>query len=131
MPKTLFICHGNVGRSQMAEGFYNHFTYSNDASSAGTNVETPKKYPRLPQEIITIMSEKGIDISNQKVKLVTEEAVKTCDRIYIMCEREKCPQFLLDSDKIIFWDVKDPHYMTLDEMRIIRNTIEQKVLSVI
>lgn len=37
MAKILFICSGNVGRSQAAEGFYNHFTHSNDASSAGTN----------------------------------------------------------------------------------------------
>ena len=37
MKEVLFICQGNVGRSQMAEGFYNHHRGENQAISAGTD----------------------------------------------------------------------------------------------
>lgn len=37
--KILFVCRGNNCRSQIAEAVYNRLTGSNDASSAGTQVE--------------------------------------------------------------------------------------------
>lgn len=77
------------------------------------------------------MSERGIDVSNQRAKIITEEMIERNDKIYVMCEKEGCPKFLLDSNKVTFWDVKDPHYMTLDKMREIRDTIEEKVLSIV
>jgi arsenate reductase (thioredoxin) len=35
MKEVLFICEGNVGRSQMAEGFYNHYAGQKSATGAG------------------------------------------------------------------------------------------------
>ncbi len=63
---VLFICEGNVGRSQMAEGLFNHFSLSNKAISAGV-IDIGSKYNYLPREdIVKAMKEKGIDISNQR-----------------------------------------------------------------
>jgi len=36
--KILFVCLSNIGRSQMAMSFYNLFTKSSDADSAGIEV---------------------------------------------------------------------------------------------
>ena len=97
MTKILFVCSGNVGRSQMAEAYYNHFTKSNDAYSAGTNPKTPQLYPKMPDEICQIMAEEGIDVSNQKVKTIEEHFVEEAERIFVMCEKECCPNFLVNS----------------------------------
>ena len=131
MSKTLFICLGNVDRSQMAEAFYNHFTRSSDASSAGLIQKTPKLYPRLPDDICNVMAEQGIDVSNQKVKTVNEDMVNAAERIFVMCEKEHCPDYLLKSSKAVFWQVEDPYKKSFDELRSIRDEIKAKVKSVI
>lgn len=131
MVKILFVCSGNVGRSQMAEAYYNHFTHSNDASSAGTNPETPKKYPKMPDELVALMNEDNINIAYQKVRLINEGMIKNNDKIIVMCEKEACPMFLLNSKKTSFWDVEDPYKKSMDEMRKIRNIIKTKILSII
>ena len=59
-PKILFVCAGNVARSQMAEAYYNSFTNSNNGSSAGVLDFTPLKYSHPAEEVIQAMKEDGI-----------------------------------------------------------------------
>ena len=68
MKKILFICAGNVARSQMAEAFYNYFTDSLDAISAGVLDFTPAKYGHPIPEVVEVMQEEGIDVSQKKSK---------------------------------------------------------------
>jgi arsenate reductase (thioredoxin) len=130
MTKTLFVCSGNVGRSQMAEAYYNHFSQSSKAYSAGTNPKTPQLYPKMPDEICQIMAEEGIDVSHQKVKTIDEHFVDEFERIFVMCEKECCPDFLTNSNKITYWQIEDPYQMSLDDMRKIRDQIKVKVQSI-
>lgn len=127
MTKILFICSGNVGRSQMAEAFYNHYTKTKDASSAGTDPLTPSKYVNPSKEVCKIMQEEGIDISKNKVKFVTEEMVKEANKIFILCKKELCPDFLLNSNKISYLEIEDPYKMDLEGTRKIKNIIKDKV----
>lgn len=129
--KVLFVCQGNVARSQMAEAYYNHFTNTNDAKSAGVSESAPKKYPCLVDEVIQVMQEEGIDVSGKKVKKVTEEMADASDKIFVMCGKEECPEFLINSGKVIFWEVEDPYQMSIDGFRKIRDLIKQKVQSII
>ena len=129
MRKVLFVCHGNVGRSQMAEGFYNAMTQTKDAFSAGTDLLTPLKYSQLPETICRIMQEEGIDVSRQKVKLITEEMVDAAESIVVLCKREQCPDFLLNCHKAIFWNIEDPYQMNIDDMRVIRGQIKMNVVA--
>jgi arsenate reductase len=129
--KILFICRGNVSRSQMAEAYYNHFTKSNDAASAGILDFTSLKYGHPAEEVIKVMKEDGIDISKQIVKFITEEMVNKADRIFVMCERKECPEFLLNSNKITFWDINDPYDTSLENHRRIRNEVKKHVKQLI
>lgn len=129
--KILFVCLGNVARSQMAEAFYNYYTNSKDACSAGTDPTTPKKYPKIPDIICQAMLEEGIDISHNKVKTVNKRFVEEADRIYVMCKKEECPDFLLESTNVTYWDVDDPYLNGYADLRKIRDEIKTKVLSVI
>ena len=131
MKKILFVCSGNVGRSQMAEAFYNSFTKSKNAFSAGTDPNTPKKYPKMPDEICQIMKEENIDVSHQKVKLINRDFVDEAERIFVMCGKDLCPDFLIHSDKVIYWQIEDPYQMSINDMRKIRDQIKVKVQSIL
>jgi len=132
MPKVLFICSGNVARSQMAEAYYNHYTNSDNAISAGTLSHIPERYKALPQMIVDLMQEEGIDVSSQKPKLVTKEMVDSIDRLVIMCTKVQCPAFLMHSKKTtIYLDIEDPYGMDVDETRKIRDQIKERVLMIV
>jgi arsenate reductase (thioredoxin) len=136
MSKIIFVCYGNVGRSQMAEGFYNHYTNSNDSISGGTDPTTPHRYERPGELVIKAMSEKGIDISNKKVKYAEEKMLRDADEIYVLCKREVLSwEVLLMEEfykkKLNFWNIKDPYHMDLAGTRKIRDQIEEKVLSIV
>src|SRR5579864_3004321 len=67
--KILFVCVENSSRSQMAEGFAK--ARGLDAWSAGTFPAS-----QVNPLVVQAMSEEGIDISNAKPKLLTQELVE-------------------------------------------------------
>jgi arsenate reductase (thioredoxin) len=115
----------------LAEAFYNYLTKSKNAFSAGTDPNTPIKYPKMPDEICQIMQEENIDVSHQKVKLINSHFVNEAEQIFVMCKKDLCPDFLINSDKVIYWEIEDPYQMSIDDMRKIRNQIKVKVQSII
>ncbi len=131
MRKLLFVCEGNVGRSQIAEAFYNKITKSTDAFSAGTDPSSPDKYPKIPYEIYKLMKDVDVNVEYLKVKTINEEFVKEAEKIIIMCEKKLCPKYLLDSPNVTFWKVKDPFGLKMDDMKVIRDEIKVKVESLI
>jgi len=79
--KVLFICSGNAGRSQMAEGYLNaRFGNRYDARSAG--------FESSPINPITVrvMAEIGIDIGEHYSKTYDEFSDETFDCIAILTE---------------------------------------------
>jgi len=78
---VLFLCTHNSARSQMAEGLLRHF-YNNkyEAFSAGA---TPTKVNPLA---VKVMTEIGIDISNQYSKSIEEFSNKDIDLVISVCK---------------------------------------------
>ncbi|MEN8209033.1 MAG: arsenate reductase ArsC [Candidatus Fermentibacteria bacterium] len=88
--KILFLCTGNSCRSQMAEGFCKHLSYTwIDCFSAGI-----VKHGLNPLAV-KVMSEIGIDISNHLSKTVDEIDEKNFDYVITVCghANENCPYF--------------------------------------
>lgn len=125
--KVLFICVENAGRSQMAEAFANfHGGVKVEASSAGTMPSSD-----VHSFVVEAMMEKGIDISKNKPKRLTNKMVQDADTVIVMgCDAKGfCPAPLLK--KVINWELEDPKDKPIEKIRQIRDEIERKVLALI
>ena len=134
--KVLFVCNANAARSQMAQGFYNHYSHSQNADSAGLNPE--KKWdeaPTLsdfeamnykPAKSSETMQEVGIDITGHKRQLLTADKLGDYDLIVNLAERSQTPDWLR-GDNVIWWNVTDPHLESAEKNRTARDEIEQRV----
>ena len=130
MPATktiLFVCTENAGRSQMAEAFFKKFSKSNyGVTSAGT---TPSE--TLNSTVVMVMKEIGIDLVEQKPKLLSnsmiENSVKT---VNMGCmDKQNCPAlFVRDIDN---WNIPDPKNQSIEDVRKIRDQIKSDVLKLI
>ncbi len=127
--KILFVCEGNVGRSQIAEAYYNNLVQKNSAISAGINDVASKYNYRPTKEIIDTMLEEEIDISNQRIKHVTQPLVSKSERVIILCDRKLCPPFLKKHKNVSYIIIEDPDKLTGKRLRRIRNQIKKLVLS--
>jgi arsenate reductase len=131
-PAVLFLCTGNSCRSQMAEGFLRalgdeRFT----AYSAGTD---PAE--RVHPQAVQVMSEKGIDISSQKPKNVSQYLGRLPIRhLVIVCDgaNEKCPRTFPGMMNRMFWPFDDPAAFVgsdaaiLEKFRTVRDQIESGI----
>jgi arsenate reductase (thioredoxin) len=120
---VLFVCIENAGRSQMAEGFFKKYAPKEyEAISAGTNPVS-----EINPVAVEVMSEIGIDISNQKSKEITEDMVRNSSKVVNMgcMEKESCPTLFLQN--LLDWNIEDPKDKPIEKVREIRNDIEQRV----
>ena len=123
MKKVLFVCVENAGRSQIAEGFFKKYAPEGfEAVSAGT-----KPVDNLNPIAIEAMKEIGIDISNQKSKLVTNEMINDSESVVNMgcMDKESCPALFVED--IADWGIEDPKGKSIEQVRQIRDTIESKI----
>lgn len=132
--RILFVCIHNSARSQMAEAFVNaccsqHF----EAYSAGIEPGV------LNQTVVAAMKEKGIDISGNKTKSVSDmlKSEMTFEYVITVCDEasaERCP-FFPGQVKRLHWGFPDPSALKgtaaqkLDETRKVRDSIESQVKS--
>jgi arsenate reductase len=122
MKTVLFVCVQNSGRSQMAEGYFNHLAGGRArAVSAGTNPADS-----VNPNVVEAMREVGIDIGGNRPKLVTDEMLDGADKVVSMgCGIEGiCPATFVETED---WQIEDPKGKTLAEIRRIRDEIGAKV----
>jgi arsenate reductase len=129
---VLFLCTGNSCRSQMAEGFLRHYGGARfNALSAGTS---PAK--SVHPLAIEVMTEKGIDISKQRPRSVTEYLGKiSAHHLIIVCAgaNESCPRIFPGMLNRHFWPFDDPARFDgspeaiLDKFRTVRDEIESHI----
>jgi arsenate reductase (thioredoxin) len=120
-PVVLFLCNHNAGRSQMAMGFCTHLT--DDAAVAWSAGSKPQG--ELNPAAITVMAERGIDISGEYPKPWTDEVIHAADVIISMGCGDAPPR--LPGRRYEDWDVDDPDGKEVAEVRPIRDEIERRV----
>ncbi len=109
--KVLILCAGNSARSQMAEGLLKHICENEfDINSAGT------KPSIVRPEAIKVLSEIGIDISENRSKSVDEFSGREIDYVLTVCDnaQENCPYFPAKT-RLIHHSFFDPAEISGDE----------------
>lgn len=100
----LFLCTGNSCRSQMAEGWARALAPSGwHIQSAG--IEAHGKNHRA----IAVMTEAGVDISEQESTVVTPDMLEAADLLVTVCGHadEHCPAVSRPASKE-HWPLSDP-----------------------
>jgi len=133
---VLFVCIHNSARSQMAEAFLKEFGNEYfEAESAGLEPGT------LNPNVVTVMKEEGIDISQKQTQSVFDlfKKGKFYNAVITVCDgasAERCPIFPGMSKKLA-WSFTDPSSFSgtteeiLEGTRIVRDEIKAKILEFI
>ena len=88
--RLLFLCTGNACRSQMAEGWANHFFPDTLAATSAGVVKTV-----VDPKAREVMAEVGVDISGQFSKHLSELESLDFDYVITLCDHaaQHCPVF--------------------------------------
>lgn len=78
---------------------------------------------------VAAMAEKGVDISNQQPKPWTDERLRTADVVVTMGCGDTCP--VIPGKRYLDWSLDDPSGRTLEDVRVIRDDIENRVESLL
>ena len=120
-PSVLFVCVHNAGRSQMAAAYLAHLggeaVEVRSAGSAPADEVNPA--------VVTAMAEEGIDITAEKPKVLTIDAVKASDVVITMGCGDACPVF--PGKRYLDWQLDDPAGQGVDAVRPIRDEIRRRI----
>lgn len=111
MQRVLFLCTHNSARSQMAEGLLRALGNGNfEVFSAGTEATHVRPLA------IKAMAQKGIDISGQRSKVLTEYLGEPFEYVITVCDQanESCPVFPGAKNRL-HWSFPDPSRATGSE----------------
>jgi arsenate reductase len=121
MKYVLFVCTQNAGRSQMAQAlFESHGPPDVRAESAGA-----EPADRVHPVVVEAMQEIGIDLSDRRPKKLTLEMQLHADWAITLACGAKCPYV---PSVVEDWDIADPAGRPIEEVRSIRDDIQQRVL---
>jgi arsenate reductase len=121
MAHVLFVCLHNAGRSQMSRALFERAAEGrHSADSAGT---TPAE--RLHAQVIEVMSEIGIDLSERVPRRLTTALAEGADIVVTMGCGEECPY--IPGKRYLDWDLPDPKDQPIERVRATRDLIAQRV----
>lgn len=122
--KVAFICVHNSCRSQMAEGWAKHLGSDLfEIYSAGT-----EDYPEVKPLALKVMEESGVDMSSNHPKLLSEIPDEV-DYLITMGCNVVCPY--IPNSRMEDWGIEDPSGGTIEDYRIARDIIKDKVVDLI
>jgi protein-tyrosine-phosphatase len=130
----LFVCHGNVARSQFAAALSRKRGQA-DVLSAGTNVRPEQEGtllkdggPTARRAIDCFKALTGIDIGVERRKKVTEDMAERADKIVVLTDALHLPEFMpAHRHKIEYWPIDDPHDFDFEGYKRVINEIETRL----
>jgi protein-tyrosine-phosphatase len=119
--EILVVCTHNAGRSVAARVLLDHYGAGRVAvrsagSAPGDNVNPA---------VAAILAERGLDVSKEFPKKLTDDAARAADIIITMGCGDACPVF--PGKRYLDWELDDPAGKSVDEVRPIVDEIERRV----
>jgi arsenate reductase (thioredoxin) len=127
MKKVMFVCKKNSRRSQMAEGFA-RILGADKVSVSSSGLEASHVDPKS----VDIMSEVGIDISNQTSKALSDFQAEDYDVVISLCGcGVNLPQEWVLRDVFEDWQLDDPEGQSIEVFRRVRDEVKERVIKLI
>jgi arsenate reductase (thioredoxin) len=124
MKYVLFVCTQNAGRSQIAQSFFER--YGPDDVRAESAGDAPAE--RIHPVVVEAMREVDIDLAGRRPKRLTLEMQLHADWAITLACGAKCP---FVPSMVEDWDIDDPAEQPIEQVRRIRDEIEDRVKDLI
>ena len=121
IPEVLFVCVHNAGRSQMAAALLDR------RAEGRVRVRSAGSAPaeQVNPAVVAAMAELDIDISSERPKRLSDEAVSEADVVVTMGCGDACPVF--PGKRYLDWELDDPSGKRVEDVRPIRDEIDRRV----
>jgi arsenate reductase len=121
MKYVLFVCTHNAGRSQMAQAFFERHAPDDVRAESAGSAPAAEVWPA----VIEAMNEVGIDLRGRRPRKLMVEMQLHADWAVTMGCGDVCPYVPTTVED---WDLRDPAGKSFEEVREIRDEIEERPL---
>ena len=126
MNTVIFACVHNAGRSQMAAAWFNSLAEPSQAQAISAGTEPAS---RVHAEVVDVMREVGIDLSDLHPQKLTDELARGAQMLVTMGCGEKCP--VVPGLRRDDWPLLDPKGKPLALVREIRDEVRARVIALL
>lgn len=125
IPRVLFVCVQNAGRSQLAAGILRQL--AGDRVSVHTAGSAPAS--TVAPGIANALEEIGIPLGGEFPKPLTDEVVRAADVVITMGCGDACPVY--PGIRYLDWELADPVGQPVERIRDIRDEIDHRVRALV
>jgi arsenate reductase (thioredoxin) len=118
LPRALFVCVHNAGRSQMAQAFWEQL--GGEARSAGS-----EPIDHVHPEVVAVMNEIGIDLSGRTPQALNVADAEWAEVVVTMGCGDACP--FIPGKQYLDWELDDPAGHDESEVRAVRDEVRRRV----
>jgi arsenate reductase len=128
--RIAFMCVRNAGRSQMSTAFAERERRRRELQDR-IEILTGGTDPAdaVHGVVIEAMDEVGIDLSDRTPRAITEDELRSCDVVATMGCSTLDVGTVGDDIDVRDWALTDPGEQDLDDVRAIRDDIEERVVA--
>ena len=127
MKRVMFVCKKNSRRSQMAEGFARTLGEGKIAVSS-SGLEASQVDPTT----VAVMSEIGIDISNQTSKPLSDFNPEEYDAVISLCGcGVNLPESWVLREGLEDWQLDDPEGESIETFQRVRDEVKERVAKLV
>jgi arsenate reductase (thioredoxin) len=127
MKHVMFVCKKNSRRSQMAEGF----ARSLGAGKIGVS-SSGLESSQVDPITVDVMSEVGIDISNQTSKALSDFNPEDYDAVISLCGcGVNLPEAWVVREVFEDWQLDDPEGHSVETFRRVRDEVKERVAKLV
>src|SRR4051812_47130874 len=123
MSHILFVCLHNAGRSQISRALFERAAHGRHSADSAGSVADPDGH--VHPEVVAVMNELGIDLSDRRPQPLTLELARRADTVVRMGCGDACPY--IPGKRYLDWDLPDPKGQPIEAVRAIRDEIARRV----